>query len=177
MQMYKRYGFMFFLAILLNILQQGMFSSLKIFNISIDVMLVFIICYSLLREDVECVILGLMCGLIRDSFFPSVFGLNTIVYIVTAYALCNIEKKIYKDAILIPMISTFIFTVLKGVIYYVYLYTASIKFDFVSHFLYVVPIEAVLNSIISIIIFRIVSKINVLKFMQQEWNFKNGSIK
>lgn len=169
--MYKRYGFMFLLSLVLNILQVSVFSGIAIYGVSMDIVLIFIICYSLLREDVECVIFALMLGLIRDSFFPGIFGINTIVYIITAYVLCHIEKKIYKDAILIPMISTFVFTIAKGILYYAYLYTASIKYEFVSHFLYVVPIEALINSIISIIIFRLVSKINNFKFMQQEWKF------
>lgn len=171
MHMYKRYGFIFLLSIALNILQISIFSSFKIYGVSMDIVLVFLICYSLLREDVECVILGLMLGLVRDCFFPGIFGLNTIVYIATAYILCSIERKIYKDAILIPMLSTFLFTSFKGILYYGYLYTASIKYDFVAHILYVVPIEALLNSIISIIIFRLVSKINTFKFMQEEWKF------
>lgn len=171
MQIYKRYVLMFFLSIIVIILQQAVFSSIKIFGVGFDAVLVFIVCYALLREDVECIVLALMLGLFRDSFFPSIFGLNTIIYIVTAYILCRIEKKIYKDAVLIPMLSAFIFTILKGVFYYAYLYIASIKFDFISHFMYFVPIEAVLNSVLSIFIFRVVSKINRIEFMQEEWKF------
>ncbi|KMT21539.1 rod shape-determining protein MreD [Clostridium cylindrosporum] len=169
--MYKKIGLIVFLSILVNILQQTIFSNIKIFAINMDIVLTFIICYSLIREDVECVMVALLCGLIRDSFFPGIFGLNTIVYLVTAYILCQIERKIYKDALLIPMLSAFVFTVLKGILYYAYLYTASIQFEFVSHFMYVVPIEAILNSIISIIVFRFVTKIDTIKFMQQEWKF------
>lgn len=171
MQMYKRYILIFFLAILLNILQIGMISSISIFGVSFDLVFVFIVCYSLLREDVECVVLALICGLVRDSFYPEVFGLNTIIYISAAYILCHIEKKIYKDAVLIPMISTFIATIYKGIFYYSLLYAVSIRYNFVGHFLYVVPIEAILNSIASIIVFKLVSRINRLKCMHQEWKF------
>ncbi|MEF9952332.1 MAG: rod shape-determining protein MreD [Cellulosilyticaceae bacterium] len=171
MQTYKRYTLIFFLALLMNMLQLGIFSSFKLFGVSFDIVFIFIICYSLLREDVECVVLALICGLIRDSFYPDVFGLNTIIYISSAYILCHIEKKIYKDAILIPMISTFIATIYKGVLYYGLLFAVSIRYDFLSHFLYVVPIEAILNSIVSIVVFKMVSRINRFKCMHQEWKF------
>ncbi|MEG0641096.1 MAG: rod shape-determining protein MreD [Clostridium sp.] len=171
MQTYKRYGLILFLSIVLNVLQQGIFSGIQIFGVSMDIVFVVIVCYSLIREDIECVILALICGLIRDSFFQDIFGLNTIVYVLTAYILCHIEKSIYKDAILIPMISTFVFTAFKEILYYGYLYAASIRFDIVEQLMYLIPIEALQNSILSIIIFRFVSKINTLKCMHQEWKF------
>lgn len=171
MHNFKKYTLIVFLSIIVSVLQQSIFANVTFFGISADMVLVFVICYSLAREDVESIIFALTCGLIKDALFPNIFGLNTIVYIVTAYILCRIEKKIYKDAILIPMLLTFMITVVKGLLYYAYLYTASIKFDFINHFMYVVPIEAILNSIVSIVVFRIVNKINKLKFMEQEWKF------
>lgn len=167
----KKYSLIVLLPIVISILHQGLFSSFKIFGIGFDLGFVFLICYSLLREDVECIVMALILGIIRDCFFPSVFGLNTIVYVLTAYILCKLERKIYKDAILIPMISTFIFTIFKSVLYYLYLYFASVEFNFAEHILNVMPLEAILNSILSIFIFRIVSKINSFKFMQEEWKF------
>lgn len=171
MQKYKKYGLIIFLSIIVSILQESVFSNIKILGVGFDLGLVFLVCYSLLGKDIECIVMGIILGLIRDSFFPNVFGLNTIVYILTAYILCKIERKIYKDAILIPMISAFLFTLFKSALYYIYLYCASIEFNFAAHVLNVIPLEAIFNSILSIFIFRIASKINSLKFMQEEWKF------
>lgn len=171
MHNYKKYGLIIFLVIIISLCQQGIFSNIRVFGVAFDLSLVFIVCYSLIREDVECIVVAILLGIVRDSFFPSIFGVNTIVYIVTAYVLCRIEKKIYKDAILIPMFSIFVFTLAKGLMYFGFLYIASIKYNFINYLVNVVLIEAAINSILGIFIFRFVSKINSIKFMQEEWKF------
>jgi rod shape-determining protein MreD len=169
--MIKKYGFIFLLSVILCILQQAIFSRIIILNYSFDVVFVFLICFALLMDDIDSVIFALICGLLRDSFFPYIFGLNTILFILSAYIITHINKRIYKNTILIPIMISFGFTLFKGLLYYSYLYISSIKFDFLSTVTKTVLYESILNAIVSIIIFGVVRKIVNIRIMQQEWKF------
>jgi rod shape-determining protein MreD len=169
--MVKKYGFIFLLSVILCILQQAIFSRIIILNYSFDAVFVFLICFALLRDDIDSVILALMCGLLRDSFFPYIFGLNTILYIVSVYIITHINKRIYKNTILVPIMISFVFSVFKGLLYYSYLYISSIKFDFLAIVTNTILYESILNAIVSILIFRLVKRIVNIRIMQQEWKF------
>jgi rod shape-determining protein MreD len=161
----------FIMSIIIVVLQHTIAPQITIFNISFDIVFVFIICFSLVRDEVESVVFALLCGIIRDSFFPSVFGINTVLYLVVAYSLSQFQKRIYKDAIIIPMLSTFLFTFFKGLLYYGYFYVASIKFNLKDHLLNVIILESIYNSLLSLILYRLIKRINKLKIMQRNWKF------
>ena len=167
----KRIGILLVTTIAVIILQQAVFSSITIFGTAFDVVLVYIVCLSILREDYECIGVALLTGIIRDSFFPTAFGINTVVYLLTAYAISFLEQRMYRNSILITTFFTFIATVLKGFLYFGYLYIISIKYDFKNYAVYVILAESILNTIISIPVFGIVNRICDTEVMKREWKF------
>ena len=167
----KKYGFIFLLCILLTAFQQAIISRIVIFKSSFDLVFVFIICFSLTRDDIECVITALFLGIIKDCYFPEIFGINTVIYVASAYILSQLQKRIYKDAVIIPIVFSFIFTIFKNILYFGYLYIASIKLDFVHDVVNVMIFEALYNSIISLFIYRMVKRLNSMSIMKQEWKF------
>lgn len=167
----KKLSLIFIISFIIIILQQALFSSLTFLSVSADVIYVYIICNSLIRDDVESLFVALFCGLIKDCFFPYLFGVNTIIYIITALLVGKIEKKIYKDAIVIPMLFTFIATIFKGLLYYSFFYIVAYNFSFKAQMYGIQPIEALYNSVISIFMFKFIKKIGTLNVMQQDWNF------
>lgn len=169
--MVKKYGFIIFISIILCIVQQAIFSRIEIINIGFDSVFVFLICFALLNNEIESIVLAILCGLIRDSFFPYLFGVNTILYVICVYCITLINKKIYKDSILIPISLTFAFSIVKGLIYFGYFYVSSIKFVFMGTVLNVILFESLYNSIVSIFIYKLVKKIINLRIIQQDWKF------
>lgn len=167
----RRYSFISIFSVFIILIQQAVVSKFNILGVGFDVVFVFVICFSLVRDEVECVVLALLCGIIRDSFFPSIFGINTVVYLVTAFTLSQMEKRIYKDAIIIPAISAFSLTIVKGLLYFAYFYIAAIKFNFIYYLVNVILLESIYNSIVSLIVYRVVKKISVMRIMQRDWKF------
>lgn len=159
------------ISIMIVVLQHTIAPQITVLNISFDLVFVFIICFSLVRDELECVVFALICGILRDSFFPTVFGINTVVYLATAYGLSQFEKRVYKDAIIIPMMSAFLLTFVKALLYFGYFYVVSIKFNIKNHLLDVVILEAIYNSLLSLIVYRFIKKVNMLRIMQQNWKF------
>jgi rod shape-determining protein MreD len=167
----RKYFFMFILSVLIVALQQSFVAKFNILNVGFDLVFVFIVCFSLIRNEIESVAFALICGIMRDSFFPSVFGVNTVIYLISSYILSQIEKRIYKDAIIIPMLLTFSLTILKTLLYFSYFYIASIKFDFKNHVTNVLILESIFNCMASLIVYRFVKRISLMKVMQHDWKF------
>lgn len=169
--MVKKYIFIFLISIILCVMQQAVFSRIVIFNVSFDIVLVFIICFTLLNKENESFIFVIFCGLIRDSFFPYIFGINSILYIISFFTIILINKRIYRNAIIIPIFITFLLSIFKGLLYFAYFYISSIKFDFFTVTNSVILYEALYNSIASILVYRLVKKVLNLKIMKQDWKF------
>ena len=169
--MVKKYIFIFLISIILCVLQQAIFSRIIIFNVSFDIVLVFIVCFTLLNKESESFILVILCGLIRDSFYPYIFGINSILYIISFFIIILINKRIYRNAIVIPIIITFSLSILKGLLYFTYFYISSIKFDFFVMANSVILYEALYNSIASILVYRLVKKVLNFTIMKQDWKF------
>lgn len=167
----RKYSIFLLLAMMLCILQQAIFSRIEIFSHSMDVVYVFLVCFSLLMDDLDSFIFALMCGLLRDSFFPYIFGLNTILFITSAFIISHINRRIYKDTLFIPVFVSLGATIFKGLIYFSYLFISSIRFDFMSHTINVLVYESLINAALSIVLFRIAKKILHTKAIQQEWKF------
>lgn len=167
----KKIGVLFITSLTVVILQQAIFSSITIFGAAFDVVFVYIICLSILREDYECVGTALLTGIIRDSFFPSAFGINTVVYLLTAYSISFLGQRMYRNSVFMNAFFTFLATILKGFLYFGYLYIISIKHDFAGYTMRMIIVESVLNAIISIPMFRIVYKICSTEVMKREWKF------
>lgn len=167
----KKFPLLFLISILFVIVQQAFFWRFSIAGIVPDIVFVYIVCFSLIRNEVESIIIALFTGIIRDSFFPGVFGINTIVYIITAYLVGLIQKRIYKDSVIIPIFVNFGATYLKGLINFAFFYLLSYKFDFSRFALDKNLIESIYNSLLSIIIYRIILKYNDNKLLKQDWKF------
>lgn len=159
------------LSLIVVVLQQAVFSNIKILGIAFDIVFVYIVCYSLTRNDIESIIIALFTGVIRDAFFPGVFGVNTIIYIITAYLAGIIQKKIYRNSIFIPIVFTMLFTILKDVLYFSFMYLINYKPIALSIVIKVILVEGISNSVISIIMYKIMQKLNRTKLLKEEWKF------
>jgi rod shape-determining protein MreD len=167
----KKIGVLLITSLTVIILQQAIFSNITIFGAAFDAVFVYIICLSILREDYECVGTALLTGIIRDSFFPSAFGINTVVYLLVAYSISLLEQRMYRNSIFMNVFFTFVATMFKGFLYFGYLYIISIKHDFSGYTMQMILTESILNAIISIPIFRIVYRICNTEVMKREWKF------
>jgi rod shape-determining protein MreD len=167
----KKYTLFFLISIFLVILQQAVFSRISIFGAAFDVVFVYIVCFSIVRDNIEGLIIALFTGIIRDCFFPAAFGINTVVFIITAFSIGYLEKRIYKDTIIVPVIFTFFATITKGLLYFSYFYIISYKFDFIKNVIYIVVLESIINCIISIYIYKLILKVYSMGIFKNEWKF------
>lgn len=167
----KRVSFILLFSVFIVSLQQAVFSRISILNVSIDLAFIYIICFALVRDDIESLYVALFTGIVRDSFFPGIFGVNTVLYLVTSFVVCQVQKRIYRDSVLIPMLMTFLFTALKSLLYFMYFYIAGVKFDFREHVVSVMVFESIYNSVASIFVYSMIKRINGTSVMHKDWRF------
>lgn len=113
-----RYFVMTVLFFIGLILQSTLFSHLTVAGVKPDVILVLLIFYSLLHGPTEGALMGLAGGLLQDLLFGQNIGMNTLSKLATGYVFGALEKKIYKENLLIPMIALFVATFFNETLLY-----------------------------------------------------------
>lgn len=167
----KKFLLLLLISLGLIILQQSLFSGISIFGATLDIVLVYIVCFSIVRDEVESIGVALITGILRDSFFPGVFGINTLLYILIAYVIGFLQNRIYKESIMVPIIFTFISSIVKGVFYFIILFIVSSMFDFSNRNIVNMLLECFYNSIGSLFFIRLVKRLDSINILKQEWKF------
>lgn len=132
-----------------------------------SILFVFIICYSIINGYEEAVIIGVIAGALQDLYFPGVVGANMLVNMLLCLLAARIGKSIFKEKIIIPVISTFLLSILKSIIFYFILILIDSKNGFLSLILY----KGIYETIIAVLIYKIVLKFCETKIMKKEWRF------
>lgn len=159
------------ISIFIITMQQSFLAGLKLNLLFLDATLTFIVCSSLLLDEVESFIVALVTGLIVDSFSPYVFGVNSIIYVSISYIFTLIQKKIYKERTIILILLNILAVILKYLIIFGSYFIVSIKLDLITIAKDVVPFEMLSNLVFSILLFNFLKKAVNSAFLQKEWKF------
>ncbi len=113
-----RYLIMTVVFLVSLILQSTLFSHLTVAGVKPDLVLIFIILYALLHGPKEGVLAGLLGGLLQDLLFGQFIGMNALPKLTVGYMFGVLERKIYKENLLIPMAALFLGTFVNETILY-----------------------------------------------------------
>ncbi|MHB9093642.1 MAG: rod shape-determining protein MreD [Eubacteriales bacterium] len=114
-----RYFVMTVLFFIGLVLQATLFSHLTVAGVKPDLVLVLLVFYALLHGPMEGALMGLAGGLLQDLMFGQNIGMNTLAKLVTGYLFGALEKKIYKENVLVPMVVLFLATFLNETVLYI----------------------------------------------------------
>lgn len=143
-----RYFVMAILFLISLTLQSTVFSHLTVAGVKPDLVLVFIVFYALLHGPYEGALMGLTGGLLQDLLFGQNLGMNTLAKLAVGYVFGILEKKIYKDNILIPMVALFLGTLLnETILYFLRFFSYLIRPDDGSVGSYFVALQSVMLSV------------------------------
>lgn len=154
------------LSILLFILDNIFIPFLGIKTIYPNLVLVFIICYSIVNGKWEGLWLGVFCGLLQDVYFTNAFGLNAFVNMIICVIAGVIGDNIFKEKRLVPVAACFMLSLLKGALLLLILYFNAIYMDFKDVF-YI----SLYNGIVCILAYKSVYKLCEKEYMQRRWKF------
>lgn len=141
------------------ILQSTLLQYFKIYNVLPNTALILVISFAMYSGKNKGAIIGLCVGILQDIIFGRVIGLNAFVYMLIGYFVGLINRKVFKDNLLIPVALTAVGTVLYETVNMLFLYFLKYRIELFNVFKKMLVVEVLYNSIFSILIYIYVSKL------------------
>lgn len=163
----KKIFYLILITVMLLILDNTLVPFFSINYIYPSLLVVFIISYSIINGATEGILLGILVGALQDLYFYNGVGINMLTNMIISLLASQIGKGIFKDKSIVPIVSTFFLSFLKGLFVFGILFLLKIKSGSLPIILY----KALYDMFISIIIYRLVFKLSETKIMKKEWRF------
>lgn len=151
------YSILIFLTVLI---QSTVADSIKIYGVKPNLTIIVIVCVALLRNTTEGAVVGLICGLMQDAVSGRVIGFYALLGLYLGLAISKSNKKLNKENILIAVFLTFVSSIVYECIVYFFTTVFRAPLNFIYPLKNKILIEAIYNSVISILVFIIVSRIH-----------------
>lgn len=144
------------LIMLINILIQcTLLQRIRIHGILPNTNLIIIVILSILLGRKEGLIAAFCGGILQDVFFDKAIGINVLIYVLIAYIISSMEKKVFKENIVTPMILISGCTFLYHTIYFIIMYFFRYQFDYVHILTSIIGIEIIYNNVLGLIMYKI----------------------
>jgi len=148
--------------IILNfIIQSTLFSYIEIFGINPNTAIIIIVCFAMLRFEIEGALIGFFAGLIQDIFFGNVIGLNALLYTVIGYVCGKPFKDLYAENYILPLVLVGGSSLFFNFSYYVLNFLFRARVDIVHYFTTIIMPELLYTLIITMPIFIIIYRIDL----------------
>jgi rod shape-determining protein MreD len=143
----------------LFLMQTTMLNLIWTFAIKPDLPLVFALCIAMADGEKAGAAIGMLNGFLEDVFFGRFIGLGTIAKTAAAYLIGYGSQNLYKGRTIITMAFTFVGTVVFNLFFVIVAYlTGELVYPWYQFFSITIP-TALLNMLISPLIYRGVVKI------------------
>lgn len=140
---------------------------LAIFGVVPNTALVLVVVIAIFRGKYYGILFGLAIGIVQDILFGTVIGINGFIYSMIGFSIGMIQNILNTENIIVPLVFSGISTIVYNFSYAVFIYFLSREITFSLLIKKTFSIEIILNSLISIIIYKLLSKIfkvHTLKF-------------
>jgi len=162
----KRILMVVFLCILFLILDNTLMPLLKIKEVYPSLLFTFALCYSIVNSPKDAVIIGVLTGALQDVYFGNGFGINMISNMLMCVVAANIGKNIFIEKSFLPIISSFVLSLVKGLIVFSLLFLIK-QYTYIEVILY----HGIYNLIVSIFMYKFTYKLSKKEYMKTEWKF------
>jgi rod shape-determining protein MreD len=156
----KRKIIIFIMIWVLFLLQTTVFKSLQIASTVPNLLLILTVSIAFMQGKKEGLLTGFICGILIDLFYGTIFGFYALVYMYIGYG-CGFFSQVYYDEdIKVPLILTAVSDFVYGFIVYVSRFLLRGRINFWGYLTSVIMPEIVYTVLITIILYRIIYKIN-----------------
>lgn len=155
------------ISILLLILDNSFSPFIAVKGAAPSLLFIFAVGYSIIYGKEEAVFIGVVSGLLQDIYFFNGFGINLLLNMLICFCAGVIGEGIWRERRLIPVISTFIASIIKYYLVMFIFYFMNIKIDSFRG----ISI-AVYNSLLMIVFYGFAYKIATRDNKQKSWRVK-----
>jgi len=143
------------------VLQTTVLEYIRILNVKPNLPVVFIVVVAFLQGNVEGAVVGFFAGLTQDIVSGKLIGFYALLGLYLGLVVGSVNKRLYRDNLLIVVFFTFASTILyEAIVYFIISFNSIINGN--THFLYaikgVILPEAIYNSVMSVFIYLIVRR-------------------
>lgn len=131
-------------------LQSNVLPYISISGVVPNTALILIICISIYKGKYYGGFFGIFIGLMQDILFSSVIGINALIYFIFGYFIGNIEHKIIKRNIIIPILLSVVGVIYYNFSYYIFMYFLSRNITLQVFSQQIIVIEIIYTAIISV---------------------------
>lgn len=149
------------LIIILNIVLQSTFiQEIAIGGITMNLLMITVVSFALIRGKIEGAIIGFLIGLMHDIFFGNVIGFYALLYMYIGFFSGSINRTLYKDNIMIPLLVISSADLLFNLVIYIITYLFRGRTDFLFYFGNIILPELVYTTFVSIFVYKFYLFIN-----------------
>ncbi|MFA6309427.1 MAG: rod shape-determining protein MreD [Clostridia bacterium] len=151
------YGICIFFII---IIQSTILDVVQIYGVKPNLMLVFIVSVALINGSVQGAAVGFILGLMQDIISGKIIGFYCLLGLYLGLIIGSVNKRLYRENLLIIIFFTFISTVVYEELVYILNTFLSGNLNFTVSFANIIFPEAIYNMFVSIFIYMFVVKVN-----------------
>jgi len=149
------------LLIVINfVIQATLFPYIAILGVKPNTAVVLVICYCILRSDLESAAVGFFAGLLQDLFFSRVLGLYTLIYLLIGYLFGKPLRNFYRENYWLPLLLSLLASFVSDFAVYVFNFLFRGRTDLWYYCSRVILPGAVYTAAVSIPFYRLVYGIN-----------------
>lgn len=163
----KKILYISLIIITLFILDNTIIPMFSINNIFPSTLFVFLVCYSIINGYIEGIIIGVSIGLLQDIYMPGVFGINMLINMIIGILSAKVGESIFKEKSIIPILSTFLLSMLKSIL----IYGLLILIKKSNNFLYLIPYKGLYDMVLAVFMYKLILKFSQSKTIKKEWRF------
>ena len=127
----------------------------------------FAIAYSLVNKREKTIFIGVISGILQDVFFFNGFGINCFLNLLLCVAASFVGEGMIKNKRVVPVVSMFIFTILKYMGVFAIFYILNINLE-MSKVFYM----ALYNAVIMFFGYKYIINIYDDEYTKQQWRFR-----
>jgi len=160
------------LVILLDfVIRTTLLNAIGIFGIKPDTTIIIIVCYAVLRGDIEGCILGFFAGILYDVFFGRYFGFFALTGALTGYFCGKPFRDFFKENYLIPIILTFVSALCGNIAFYIVHILLQARTDFFRYIYMTIMPAAIYTALFAAPIYWFVMMVNgkLEKYERSRW--------
>jgi rod shape-determining protein MreD len=133
---------------------------IEIFGVRPNLVIILIVSISLLEGRNQGAVVGFFAGLCLDAVIGVALGYHALIGMLLGILLGNINKRFFKENLFVMLICTFISTVLFESTVILISYALGLRMNYIESLKDIIFPEAAINSIIGMVIFFLIVRIN-----------------
>ncbi len=159
------------LAVVNVIFESTLLQYTRIYGVKPDFSIMIIVAYAIIRGSSYGAFIGLGIGLLIDTMYGRVIGVNAFSYMVTGYIIGQSHENVFKDSYIPPFIFNAAAIIISQHCFILFSYFSrnfsSIGIPYIGMLLKVILPQAAYNAIVGLMVYRVMYKLDETPFMDK----------